>query len=167
MRRLVIAAALLTQACASRQDTTAAGGNATGSEAGIEPVVTLERAPCFGSCPVYRVWVSADGTVGYEGKAHVRQLGRANGKIGTDQVQALLEELDRAGYTSLAASYTPGQPTCGRSSTDSPSAVMTVRLHGKSRRVEHYYGCASAPGSLIAMEQTIDRMLNSSQWTGR
>lgn len=163
MRRLVFATVLLVQACASRHDMTPAGG----SEAGAQPVVTLERGACYGSCPVYRIWVSADGVVGYEGKAHVRQLGTASGKVGIDQVQALLDELDRAGYTSLAASYTSGQPACGRYSTDSPSAVMTVRLHGKSQTVEHDYGCRAAPGSLVAMEQTIDRMLNSSQWTGR
>jgi hypothetical protein len=164
MNHLWLVIVLLLAACAPRKDLPPTAGE-TGSTA--DPVVTLERTPCFGGCPVYRIWVAADGTVGYEGKAHVRQLGRASGSVSTDRVRALLEELERAGYASLAPRYTSAEPTCGRYSTDSPSVIMTVRLQGKTRRVEHDYGCRAAPGSLMVMEQTIDQVLNSARWTGR
>jgi hypothetical protein len=158
---------LLALACAPRKDVPPAAAEGNSSAVLGEPVISLERTACFGGCPVYRIWVSADGTVGYEGKAHVRRTGPATGKIPPERVQALLDELDRSGYASLAPSYTSGQSTCGRYSTDSPSAITTVRLQGRTMRVEHDYGCRAAPGTLVVVERTIDEVLNSAQWTGR
>jgi hypothetical protein len=129
--------------------------------------VTLERKPCFGGCPVYRISVSPEGVVSYEGQAGVRRLGTAGKRITPEQVQALISELDRAGYFSFAPRYTPADSACGRYSTDSPTAVISVNTGTRSHRVEHDYGCSSAPGGLVALERRIDEALGSSEWTGR
>ena len=132
-----------------------------------QPVISLERTPCFGRCPVYTVAVSPSGEVTYEGKAGVRQLGRASGKIPAEQVDALLGELEKAGYFSMADRYAASEPACGRYYTDSPSAITTVTSRGRTKRVEHDYGCGAAPGALVVMERRIDEVLDSGRWTGR
>jgi Domain of unknown function (DUF6438) len=131
------------------------------------PVITLERTACFGSCPVYRLATSADGRVTYEGRAHVRQLGTASAQISPDQVQRLLSEFDRAGYFSFSSRYTPAEPVCGRYATDLPSAITSIRVDGRAKRIEHDYGCGAAPGALMVLERRIDEVLGSAQWTGR
>jgi hypothetical protein len=130
-------------------------------------VISLERTACFGGCPVYRIAVSATGNVSYEGRANVRRLGAATGQVPPARVQALLSELDRAGYFSFANRYTSAEPTCGRYATDSPSAITAVQLRGKTKRIEHDYGCGAVPGALVVLERRIDEVLGSSQWTGR
>jgi Domain of unknown function (DUF6438) len=130
-------------------------------------MISLERTACFGGCPVYRIAVSPTGNVTYEGRANVRRLGAATGRIPPARVQTLLSELDRAGYFSFANRYTSAEPTCGRYATDSPSAITSVRLRGKTKRIEHDYGCGAAPGALVVLERRIDEVLRSSQWTGR
>jgi hypothetical protein len=130
------------------------------------PAVSLERTPCFGGCPVYTVAVSPSGDVTYEGKASVRQLGKASGKIPAQQVDALLIELEKAGFFSMANRYAASEPSCGRYSTDSPTAITSVTIPGRSKRIEHDYGCGAAPGALVVLERRIDEVLGSGRWTG-
>jgi type IV pilus biogenesis protein CpaD/CtpE len=156
---------LLLAGCAPRKPVSPPAENASSKESA--PVITLERTPCFGGCPVYRVAVSRSGAISYEGKAHVRRVGAATDQIQAERVEALLSELEAAGYFSFADHYTPAQPTCGRYSTDSPTAITTVRLNGRTKRIEHDYGCDAAPGALVALEQRIDEVLDSAQWTGQ
>ena len=131
------------------------------------PAITLERTACFGSCPVYTISVSPSGDVQYEGKAHVRQLGAATGRVPRERVDSLLSELDRGGYFTFAERYTSPEPACGRYVTDSPSVITSVTLRGRTKRITHDYGCGGAPGALVVLEHRIDEALNSGQWTGR
>lgn len=133
----------------------------------VKPAITLERTACFGGCPVYRIAVSPSGQVAYEGKTHVRHVGAAINEIPKQRVDALLRELENAGYFSFANRYTAGEPACGRYSTDSPSVITSVTMNGRTKRIEHDYGCGAAPGALVVLERRIDEALGSAQWTGR
>jgi hypothetical protein len=133
----------------------------------VEPAITLERTACFGGCPVYRLWVAPSGEVTYEGKAHVRKLGPATGKIPLERLLGLLSELEKAGYFSFASRYTVNEPACGRHASDSPSVITSVTLRGRTKRIEHDYGCGGAPGALVVLERRIDEVVGSGQWTGR
>jgi hypothetical protein len=167
IRTPTLAMLLVTVACAPRKPAEPRSEPATGTAAATNAAVTLERKPCFGGCPVYRISVSPEGMVSYEGQAGVRQLGAASKRIRPEQVTALVSELERAGFFSLAPRYTPGDPACGRYSTDSPTAIVSVNTGDRTHRVEHDYGCSSAPGGLVVLERAIDEALGSAEWTGR
>jgi hypothetical protein len=156
---------LLLIACAQRQVTPPAS-ETTGNVGGDGSAIALERTACFGDCPVYRISVSPEGLISYEGRAHVRQLGRASAQIPAERVNALLSELENAGYFSLAARYTSAEPVCGRYSADSPSAITSVQLGNRSKRIEHDHGCGAVPRALAVLEQRIDEVLGSARWTG-
>ncbi len=161
-----LALVLWSIACASRNPSSGStGGMAVDSVPA--PVITLERTACFGGCPVYRLAVTSDGVVSYEGEAQVRQLGKASSRIPPEKVQALLSELERAGYFSFASRYAAAEPVCGRYAADSPSAITSISFQGRTKRVEHDYGCGAAPGALVVLERRIDEVLGSTQWTGR
>jgi hypothetical protein len=82
-------------------------------------------------------------------------------------LDGLLTELDKAGYFSFASRYTSTEPACGRYATDSPSVISSVTLGGRTKRIEHDYGCGAAPGALVVLERRIDEVVGSGQWTGR
>ena len=167
IRTATLALLLMTVACAPRKPAESASDSASGAEGGTDAAVTLERKPCFGGCPVYRISVSREGIVSYEGQAGVRRVGAASRRIRPEQVKALVSELERAGFFSLAPRYTPADSACGRYSTDSPTAVVSVNTGDRTHRVEHDYGCSSAPGGLVAIQRRIDEALGSAEWTGR
>ncbi len=134
--------------------------------AGQALAISLERTPCFGTCPVYTVSVSPFGQVTFEGRAHVRHLGTARGQIPPRRVDSLLVEIEKAGYFRFADRYAASEPACGRYVTDLPAAISTVRLGGLTKRIEHDHGCGSAPGALAVLEKRIDEVLGSSEWIG-
>jgi hypothetical protein len=135
--------------------------------AGSDTAVALERTPCFGGCPVYRIAVSPAGLVSYEGKANVRRIGTATAQIPPQEVDSLLRELERAGYFTFADRYAASEPTCRRYSTDSPSVISSATFRGRTKRIEHDYGCGGVPGALTVLEKRIDEVLGSGKWTGR
>lgn len=166
IKTIAASAIVLLASCARSQSTSAP---ADGSSPAVSPVpaITLERTACFGGCPVYTISVSPAGEVQYEGKAHVRKLGAASAKVPSEQVDALLSELESGGYFTFADRYTSPEPACGRYATDSPSAISSVTILGRTKRINHDYGCGGAPGALVVLERRIDEALNSGQWTGR
>jgi hypothetical protein len=158
---------LLTLGSCARNETAARTADRSSHSAVSGPVITLERTACFGSCPVYTLSVFASGDVQYDGRANVRKVGVATGRVTRDQVDALLSELDRGGYFTFADRYTVSEPACGRYATDSPTTITSVTLQGRTKRIAHDYGCGGAPGALVVLERRIDEALNSGQWTGR
>jgi len=167
IRTLVLGLGLGVAACARRTDASSAVQQ-PGEAAGAAPsVISLERTPCFGSCPTYTISVSASGQVTFDGRAHVSQPGLATKTIPRQQVDALLIELERAGFFTFASRYAASEPGCGRYVTDLPGAIISATLGGRTKRIEHDHGCGGAPGALAVLEKRIDEILGSIRWTGR
>jgi hypothetical protein len=165
IRSLVLASALLS-GCTPKQVPPPAERPDRSSVATGE-AISLERTACFGRCPVYRITVTSAGAVTYEGRANVRHIGSATAKISADSVTGLLREMEAAGYFTLSDRYAVSEPTCRRYTTDSPTAISSATFRGRTKRIEHDYGCGGVPGALTVLEQRIDEVLGSDQWTGR
>jgi hypothetical protein len=157
---LLVAWAAAAAACAPRQP-------ATADAASPAPVVTLERTPCFGTCPVYSVAISASGIVSFEGTTHVTKQGGAMAEIPAARVDSLLRELEAAGYFDFADAYVMDSPACGQYATDSPTVITSVTAGGRSKTIRHDYGCFAAPAELARLERRIDEVAGTGRWTGR
>ena len=131
------------------------------------PAVTLERMPCFGTCPVYTVAISRDGRVEFDGQRHVADSGRATATIPPERVDSLLAELEAAGYFGLADAYVMDSPACGMYATDSPSVVTSATRDGETKTIRHDRGCSAAPPLLSHLEQRIDEVAETGRWVGR
>jgi hypothetical protein len=132
-----------------------------------EPAVTLERTPCFGTCPVYTVAISRTGEVRFNGKHHVTHTGQVTDTIPAARVDSLLAELDGAGYFRFADDYVMGSPACGMYATDSPTVITSATRDGKTKTIRHDRGCSAAPPELSQLEQRIDEVAGTGRWTGR
>jgi hypothetical protein len=118
--------------------------------------ISLERTACFGRCPVYKVTVSGDGKVEYEGKDHVKEKGLRSSKIDEKLFLRLMKKVDEIGFFKLDDRY-EGLVT------DLPTRITTVTKGELSKTVRNYYG---GPKGLHDLEQLIDEVTNSTQWTG-
>ena len=130
-------------------------------------VVTLERGPCFGTCPVYRVSLEGNGKVDFTGTRFVTRVGTDTTRVTPEEVGRLVDSLDAVGYFALADEYLLNSPACGRYATDAPTATISVRSGGRSKTVRHDHGCAGAPEALGGMERLIDSVAGTARWTGR
>lgn len=125
-----------------------------------EPVITLERTPCFGFCPVYTLTIYSDGTAVYNGKDFVEVTGEHTEIIGVEGVNSLVDAFLEAGYLEWEDAYT------NREMTDMPSAITSLTVDGQTKRIEHYYGDSSAPEALTDLEKLVDTTVNTEQWIG-
>lgn len=159
-------------ACSPRQPSSGEGPTPYGdpaapASAADTSVVTLERTPCFGTCPVYRVAISRSGAVRFAGKNHVTQQGEARAEIPAARVDSLLHELEAGGYFGFADAYVMDSPACGQYATDSPTVITTATAGGRSKTIRHDYGCNAAPQELGRLERLIDEVAGTSRWIGR
>ncbi len=157
---LALSAALL--GCAA-QPKSAPEASATAS---ADTLATLERTPCFGTCPSYTLAVLEDGTVRYQGRQFVAREGYAEKEISPEQVEQLVEAFREAGYFDLENSYVSGAE-CGQTvMSDMPTAITSLRADGKSKRVRHYHGCTGFPAEerLTALENAIDEIAGTRAW---
>lgn len=129
-------------------------------EASSEVVVTLERAACRGTCPVYSVNILDDGTINYEGENFVEISGTQNSQIDPETVQLMIEAFEDAGYFDWNDEYTT------QNVTDLPTVTTSVTQDGTIHQIVRYAGDFSAPFMLPYLEQWIDEMANTQQWTG-
>ena len=143
------------------------GETGAGAPAVETPAVTLERTPCFGTCPVYQVTISRSGTVRFVGKYHVARQGEASVEIPAARVDSLLLELEAGGYFEFADAYVMDSPACGQYATDSPMVITSASTGGRTKTIRHDYGCNAAPQELGRLERRIDEVAGTSRWIGR
>jgi Domain of unknown function (DUF6438) len=157
----LLAAALVVAACSRREPAPAAAAPESG------PAVTLERTPCFGTCPVYTVAITRGGEVTFSGKRHVAQTGQATATIPAELVDSLVAELEAAGYFRFADAYVMDSPACGMYATDSPTVITSATREGETKTIRHDRGCSAAPPELSQLEQRIDEVAGTGRWIGR
>lgn len=112
--------------------------------------ITLERTPCFGRCPVYRVEMNESGNVVYTGIKYVAVEGIQRYTIEPEKVAQLVEEFNRIHYFSLMDRY-------DATVTDQPTVITSITIDGKTKRIENYY---AAPEVLKQLEKKIDEAAN-------
>src|SRR5262245_61172910 len=126
--------------------------------------ITLERTHCWGLCPSYKLTITADGAVVFEGGNGVKQVGATiKSAISRERLKQLMAEFDRVKFFSLEDDYLDDPRVCAENWTDSPSAFTSIRIDGKSKTVRHYLGCKGpkVPRELTDLENKIDEIVNT------
>ncbi|MDB6147540.1 MAG: hypothetical protein JWO45_1204 [Spartobacteria bacterium] len=135
---------------------------ATAASAEISEI-TLERTACYGTCPVYKVTLQSDGTVTYDGKEFVKEVGKRSGKISKEQFQQLVAQIQKTDFFNLEDEYRTRKNADGSVTavTDLPTCITTVKSGARSKIVKNYFG---GPESLKTLEDLIDKISGSALW---
>lgn len=91
-------------------------------------VIDFRRTPCFGTCPIYRAQVWADGKVTFKGERFTEKVGMYSATIPAEEVSQLLSEAAQINFFAMDTLYVTG-------ATDFPSQVLTLRDKGKTHTV--------------------------------
>jgi len=129
----------------------------------------MERTACFGSCPVYRVEIHADGTVLYHGQAYVGAQGDRESSVDPKRVTELFDRFRRDGFWDWESEYSVLV-------TDMPSTILTLTGGGRTKRVRDHPSChgddprfTSAndihpPKELCELEKAVDDLAGTARW---
>jgi hypothetical protein len=154
---LVALVATTMAACASKKQASAATDTAAPTTPAIT-LVSLERKPCFGTCPVYVVTIASDGAMVFEGRKYVDSMGTKNTKLDAARVKAIHALIADHQFFALDDKYAYGEANCRTYASDAPVVITTVTTKDKVKRVEHDGGCADTPPRLRDLEQRIDSL---------
>ena len=114
--------------------------------------ITLERTACYGTCPIYTISISGDGSVTYRGEQFVKTIGVQKYNISAGDVEELVALIYQKSFFSLRDRYEIG-------ATDMPTVITTVRVGDQIKSVENYG--RAGPAQLHEIEQKIDELSNS------
>jgi hypothetical protein len=134
--------------------------------------IVLERTRCYGTCPSYRLRLSAGGEVQFRSRDPL-------GSIHADTVPAdgfsfLIAMAERIGFYDLPDRIEEHDPVwCPDYATDHPTFIGTIYGAAGRKRVVYYTGCYSGAGdhtvpeSLGRLRQflaAVDSVAGSSRW---
>lgn len=118
--------------------------------------ITLERTPCFGTCPVYSLTLKEDGTAIYKGTRFVDRIGTYEGHFNPGDLDRLASTMARLGGAKWKASYTANV-------TDLPSQIVTIKTSSGKRTIREYG--STGPEGLWAFQEIIDGVgANVGKW---
>ena len=128
-------------------------------------MAVLERGPCHGRCPVYRVSVYGSGRVIFVGKQWVDSMGTRTHMVKPAAVRGLINAIGATPFSSVDTAFTMGSKSCGQYVPDLPLATLSAKVDGAMRRVYRDSGCDKAPRFLRALEAKVDTVARTAVWT--
>lgn len=142
--------------------------------------ISLERGPCFGMCPQFKLTIRGDGRVDWVGKANVAAPGVRRGRISRDDLEALDREVDLARFFDRDRyGRIPREPVCttrGNTRTctftsavicgDISHSIITVRRGHHAHRIDFDH-CAEDDDALDELEARIVMRAGAAPWIGR
>lgn len=139
--------------------------------AGLDSIV-LERTPCFGTCPAYRLSVARTGVVVFASRNHGDSARVARDSISPGAVAWLRAEAERQGVLRLPAVIADDHSLCPDRATDHPTFAVSFFSRDRTYRITDYHGCfasndhsiVSALDGLRHFEAEIDSVTGSSRW---
>jgi hypothetical protein len=163
MRAKFVLMALVLVACPSgvteqKEASEATQEGRSGSSDGV--AITLERLPCFGICPVYKLVIRANHSVEYEGKGFVKLKGAAQARLTPEEFQRIVGAFEKARFSSLEDAYDK------RDLSDQATTVLSYSTGSQRKTVRHYHGDASAPEALSRLEREIEVIVGVERWIG-
>ena len=117
-------------------------------------IISLEKTPCYGECPVFTIEIYSDGKIIYKGKQFTDKIGTFMNNINTDEVNVLIQDFNNSNFFNFEDEYTSEM-------TDFPTTYIVFNFEGKTKRIKDYYG---APAELKLLESTIERYAKLNNW---
>lgn len=115
----------------------------------------LERTPCFGRCPTYKVRIANDGHATYKGIRSVAREGDFTGMVDRATMDALYARALSIGFFDLKDRYDSDV-------TDLPSTIIRMRANGKDKQV---VGRVGTPQAFKAFATYADSLFEQVRWT--
>lgn len=115
---------------------------------------SILRGACYGTCPIYKMFIYKDGTVILEGIRFMEPRGKHKGHITEKQMQEFRDMAQEIKFFELKDSY--DSPI-----TDIPAVTTSIVIDGKRKEVMRRVGY---PERILKFEQLFDALLKSVEW---
>ena len=111
-----------------------------------ELIISLQRTPCYGTCPIYKMEIFSDGSAFYHGERFVDKLGDYEFTVSQETINYILKKAVEIGFFELEDIYTANI-------TDLTKTITFIKNCKYEKRVIDYY---DAPKRLKEFESLVD-----------
>ncbi len=118
-------------------------------------VISYERTPCFGRCPVFKVKVYESGFATYEGINFAEKLGLYSGRFTKEEIDAIYQSAVEIHYFDLESVY--NDPLI----SDLPSTKSKINWAGKSHKIDARF---NIPAEVKAFHKNLEVTLLEHEW---
>jgi Domain of unknown function (DUF6438) len=125
-----------------------------------ELLVSLQRTPCFGQCPVFKIELFSDGKVVYEGKTFSKRVGSYRATATPEFIKAIQQKAADIKYLSLDTKYPKGESMI----TDIPTTISFVRTGSENKMIRNNY---DAPPELLEFEHWLELQFENLKWEAK
>jgi len=89
---------------------------------------------------------------------------REQASIPVNEFETILVRAHFLEFLALPDRIADDKRLCPHDVTDNPTAIITLFIPGKPKRVEDYHGCDWAPAGLRDLEEYVDKVTNAKRW---
>ena len=133
--------------------------------------LVLERTRCFGTCPAYRLTLTAAGNVDFVSRDAAGGT-RRTGTVERATLAALVQRAEAFGFFALPARLERNSSLCTDWATDHPTVTVTIYRATGAKAVEDYHGCFSRVDHSVVdvvrqlrdFERAVDSATGSQRW---
>ena len=112
--------------------------------------LSMERTPCFGKCPTYKIFIFNTGNVMFEGYSNTKYIGKFNTQLTKKQLKEIQQMMDKIDITGMRDVY-------DSEVTDFPSTILFLVSNNTHRK--KILDRVDAPASLKQFEKLIDSLV--------
>jgi hypothetical protein len=120
-------------------------------------LISYERTPCFGRCPVFKIKVYESGYTTYQGVNFVEYMGYFYTRIDASKLAEIKAAISASDFFSLEDRYDNEQVM------DLPSKIYQVDIEGMNKRITARY---QVPESLNILGQKMEKIFEGTAWQG-
>lgn len=116
--------------------------------------LSMERTPCFGKCPAYKIFIFNTGNVIFEGYSNTKHIGKFGNQLTKKQLKEIQKMMDDIDITGMKDSY-------DSEATDLPSTMLFLvsNMQHKKKILDR----VGAPSELKQFEKLIDYLVINDQ----
>ena len=120
------------------------------------PVISFEQTACFGTCPVHKMEVFADGSATYTANRNVKVKGKFSIQLSKDDMQSIFTKANELHFFDLNEEYTANM-------TDLPTSIIYINDGKNEQKVVAY---AEYPENLKEFIQYLFKYTQNIEWEG-
>ncbi len=112
--------------------------------------LSIERTPCRGTCPAYKMTIDRKGNVQYEGIRSVKNIGQFHKKLSKTQLKAIVKTIEDAKVFAFEEKYDK------EGVADVPSCTLVYKNNKKTKTI---FQRMDVPEALTKMTESVEKLV--------
>ena len=146
MKQILLLFLLFTFACSSSKNIS----EKKEKQVKKELIISLERTPCYGTCPIYKMEVFSDGSAFFHGERFVDKIGDFQFTVSKKTIDYILKQAEEIDFFEMKDKYTGNI-------TDLPKTITFIKSEKGEKKIVNYY---NSPKILKEFESLVDSCID-------